>query len=127
MSGTSMSAPMVAGIVALLLQDEPNLNPDQVKHRLMSTAAGASRWSGYDPARAGAGIVDAAAAISSTSNAAANTGVHASQLLWTGNDPITWGSVNWNSVNWNSVNWNSVNWNSVNWNSVNWNSTYWEP
>jgi serine protease AprX len=127
MSGTSMSAPMVSGVVALLLQDEPNLNPDQVKHRLMSTAAGTGRWSGYDPQRAGAGIIDAAAALSSTSMDAANTGMRASQLLWTGHEPITWGSVNWNSVNWNSVNWNSVNWNSVNWNSVNWNSTYWEP
>jgi serine protease AprX len=122
MSGTSMSAPMVSGIAALLLQDEPGLNPDQVKYRLMSTAAGASRWPGYDPARAGAGVVDAAAALSSTSTDTANTGVTASQLLWTGSEPVTWGSVNWNSVNWNSVNWNSVNWNSVNWNS-----TYWEP
>ena len=31
MSGTSVSAPMVSGAVAILLQDEPNLNPDQVK------------------------------------------------------------------------------------------------
>jgi serine protease AprX len=127
MSGTSMSAPMVSGVAALLLQDEPNLNPDQVKRRLMLTAAGSGRWTGYTQQRAGAGIVDAAAALSSTSMASANTNLEASQLLWTGNEPINWQSVNWNSVNWNSVNWNSVNWNSVNWNSVNWNSTYWEP
>ena len=67
------------------------------------------------------------------SNSAANDlepawspGIAASQLLWTGPDPVAWDSVNWNSVNWNSVNWNSVNWNSVNWNSVNWNSVHWD-
>src|SRR5690606_11484751 len=71
--------------------------------------------------------LDGAAAVNATSTEAANVGLQASQLLWTGSEPINWTSVNWNSVNWNSVNWNSVNWNSVNWNSVNWNSTVLEP
>ncbi len=123
MSGTSMAAPMVAGAVALLLEDEPNLTPDQVKYRLMATAN--SNWPGYDPVKAGAGYLDVYAAVHGTTTESANTGIQASQLLWTGDDPVNWNSVNWNSVNWNSVNWNSVNWNSVNWNSVNWNSDYW--
>jgi|ADGO01.1.fsa_nt_gi Subtilase family. len=55
MSGTSMAAPMVSGAVAILLQDEPHLTPDQVKFRLMETAAKADRWPAYDPERAGAG------------------------------------------------------------------------
>ncbi|MEA3407059.1 MAG: S8 family peptidase [Chloroflexota bacterium] len=37
-SGTSMSAPHAAGICALLLQAEPNLSPQEVKERLMSTS-----------------------------------------------------------------------------------------
>ncbi len=125
MSGTSMSAPMVSGAVALLLQDEPNLTPDQVKYRLMATAN--SNWPGYEATKAGAGTLDIYAAVYGTTTENANIGLTASQLLWTGSTPVTWGSVNWNSVNWNSVNWNSVNWNSVNWNSVNWNSDYWGP
>jgi serine protease AprX len=123
MSGTSVSAPMVSGAVALLLQDEPALNPDQVKYRLMATAN--KTWPGYNATTAGAGYLDIYAAVNGSTTQPANAGVTASQLLWTGSSPITWGSVNWNSVNWNSVNWNSVNWNSVNWNSVNWNSDYW--
>ncbi len=124
MSGTSMASGVVAGAVALLLQNEPNLTPDQVKYRLMSTAR--TDWSGYDVSHSGAGYLDIHAAIRSASTESANTGLEASQLLWTGSNPVTWNSVNWNSVNWNSVNWNSVNWNSVNWNSVNWNSVSWD-
>ncbi len=123
MSGTSMAAPMVAGAVALLLQDEPNLNPDQVKYRLKATAN--ANWSGYDSTRAGAGYLDVYAAVHGTTTTAANTGTVASHMLWTGATPPAWNSVNWGSVNWGSVNWSSVNWGSVNWGSVNWSSDYW--
>ncbi len=110
MSGTSMSAPVVTGAVALLLQDEPNLTPDQVKYRLMSTAN--TTWSGYSASQSGAGTLDIYAAVNGTSTESANTGTIASQMLSTGSTPITWGSVGWNSVGWNSVGWNPSGWNS---------------
>jgi serine protease AprX len=37
-SGTSFSTGVVAGATALLAQNEPGLTPDQIKHRLLSTA-----------------------------------------------------------------------------------------
>jgi serine protease AprX len=120
MSGTSMASAVVAGAVALLLQDEPNLTPDQVKHRLKATAN--KSWSAYSAQKAGAGYLDIQAAVTGTTTQSANTGIAASQLLWTGSQPVVWGSVSWNSVSWNSVSWNSVSWNSVSWNSVSWNS-----
>jgi len=120
-----MAAPMVSGAVAILLQDEPGLTPDQVKYRLMSTAVKGDRWPGYDPVKAGGWLPGHLRRRARGDGGKHNTGLPTSQLLWTGSDPVNWGSVNWNSVNWNSVNWNSVNWNSVNWNSVNWNSDYW--
>ncbi len=122
MSGTSMSAAVVAGAVALLLQDEPNLTPDQVKYRLMATAN--KNISGYSSTKAGAGLINIQAAVDGTSTQNANTGKIVSRLI-SGSNTTTYNSVSWNSVSWNSVSWNSVSWNSVSWNSVSWNSTYW--
>lgn len=38
MSGTSMSSPMAAGIIALMLQAEPSLTPSQAKNNIIQTA-----------------------------------------------------------------------------------------
>jgi serine protease AprX len=124
MSGTSVSAPMVAGAVALLLEDEPTLNPDQVKHRLMATAN--KNWPSYNPVTAGAGYLDVYAAVNGNTTETSNTGLAASQLLWSGPTPPLWSSVSWSSVSWSSVSWSSVSWSSVSWSSVSWSSDYWE-
>lgn len=140
MSGTSMSAPMVAGATALLLQDEPNLAPNQVKYRLMATAN--KNWPGYNPRQAGAGYLDIYAAVHGMTTGRANAGAPVSKLLWDNLvftawnsvswdsvswDSVSWGSVSWDSVSWDSVSWDSVSWDSVSWDSVSWDSDYWGP
>jgi subtilisin family serine protease len=60
-SGTSMAAPHVAGIIALLLEVNPNLDSFEIKKILETTAAS---MAGYETWEAGSGYVDAYKAVS---------------------------------------------------------------
>src|SRR5947209_2161048 len=88
LSGTSMATPVVSGAAVLLLQQNPNLTPDQVKARLMKTASktfpanstitdpatGIIYTDYYDIFTIGAGYLDIAAALSSNDLASASAG-----------------------------------------------------
>ena len=70
LSGTSMSSPHVAGVMALLRKARPSWTPAELKAALMNTAVhDVSRWAPagslpvHGPARVGAGRVDAARAL----------------------------------------------------------------
>jgi serine protease AprX len=78
MSGTSQAAAVVSGVVALLLEAEPLLTPDQVKCKLMSSARPAVNPDGtltFSIFRQGAGLVDTARALESTHYDCANIGL----------------------------------------------------
>ncbi len=118
MSGTSMAAPMVAGTVALILQANPNLTPNQVKYRLKSTARP------FDlPLRAGAGYLDTEAAVKGTSTRNANTYLKPSRLLnLSGNSGSTG-----NTASWSTASWSTASWSTASWSTASWSSTYWAP
>lgn len=145
LSGTSMATPAVAGGVALMLQQDPTLTPDQVKARLMKTAyktfptssvatdptTGQTYTSFYDLFTVGAGYVDMAAAMANTDKAPAwagsalspsaayNSSTHAVTLS-NGNSTVASSSVVWGtSVVWgSSVVWGAnVSGSSVVWGS----------
>jgi serine protease AprX len=60
LSGTSMAAPVVTGTVALMLQANPALTPNQVKAILQYTA---QVYPSYDPLTEGAGFLNADGAV----------------------------------------------------------------
>ena len=151
LSGTSMATPAVAGGVALLLQKDPTLTPDQIKARLMKTAyktfptsttatdptTGQTYTSYYDLFTVGAGYVDLAAALGNTDRTSSVVGAALSPsatynsngtvTVSNGNSTIASSSVVWGtSVVWgSSVVWGTnVSGSSVVWGtSVVWGSS----
>ena len=135
-TGTSFSAPQVAGAAALLLQQRPGLTNNQVKGLLTTSASALPDV----PATAqGAGALDIRALLAAPTGPVANQGlahsdgsgspfksegslVHAGGLKW---NSAAWNSAAWNSAAWNSAAWNSAAWNSAAWNSAAWNSAPW--
>ena len=78
MSGTSQSASVVSGIAALILEAEPNLTPDQVKCKLISSAQPAVDADGnlsYSVFQQGAGMVNAYNAVHGNNYDCANRGM----------------------------------------------------
>lgn len=84
MSGTSQAAAIVSGIVALMLDNDPTLTPDDVKCRLMASARLAVDPEGepaYSIFQQGAGLVNAFDAVNSSATQCANQGLNIAQDL----------------------------------------------
>jgi serine protease AprX len=79
MSGTSQAAAVTSGVVALMLQANPMLNPDTVKCRLLASATPALSLNGtlaYSIFQQGAGLINASNAVHSTASGCANRGLN---------------------------------------------------
>jgi serine protease AprX len=88
LSGTSMSAPVVAGAVALMLQANPALTPNLVKAILQYTA---EHRAGYDDLTQGAGFLNARGAVQLAKSFAGDPNAAAAAK-----DPTPWNAhINW--------------------------------
>lgn len=67
--GTSMATPYIAGVVALMLDADPTLSPDEIKEIITSTA---SKMPGREEWEVGAGFVNAYAAVDKVFNRSRN-------------------------------------------------------
>jgi len=105
LSGTSMSAPVVTGTVALMLQANPQLTPNEVKAILEYTA---QRYPGYDRLTEGAGFLNAAGAVelaqflASSGTAYPSTSGWSTQIIW-GNRVIAGGQLTANANAWSTA------------------------
>jgi serine protease AprX len=92
--GTSMSAPVVSGVAALVVQRNPNLTPDQVKRLIVRTAHAL-------PGNVPEADADVAVRDAANSNlTSANQGLTPSTLI----DPAT-GGIDYTKSSWSRSSW----------------------
>jgi serine protease AprX len=125
-NGTSWSAPQVAGAVALILQRNPNLTPDQVKWLLAHTSRVVQGGPG--------GALDIAAALAYTGTIdTANKNIPpaprtvvirlSGRVIFRTRGEVAGTGASWNGASWNAASWNGASWNAASWNAAaSWNT-----
>jgi serine protease AprX len=138
MSGTSFSAPVVAGAAAQILALNPTFKPDQVKGALMATARELPLAA---PGSVGVGQIDVAAAASLI--APPNPNGPLLQFLrndWrvpggrvfdveslesvAAEDP-SWFTASWSDASWSDASWSDASWTDVSWSDASWSDASW--
>jgi serine protease AprX len=137
-SGTSQATAVVAGSVALLLQDRPSLTPDQVKWLLRKTA---KSLPAADADGQGAGEMDVRRAVQHRVTGATTqtwpTGAGTGSLeAARGTEHVTMGGVPlhgeidifgtaWNGQFWSGLSWSGVSWSGGFWLGQSWSGQSW--
>ena len=125
LSGTSTAAPVVSGVVALLLSADPSLTPDDIKLRLMETADPLPE---AQPLQGGAGAVDVPGALASSTLA---TGYALSPKAGSGTAVLPadtydrWNEYKWTKYRWTKYRWAKYRWTKYRWTKYRWTKYRW--
>lgn len=153
-SGTSFAAPAVAGTVALMLERDPSLLPDRVKHALVASARATAS---ADPYTVGAGLLDAAAGVLATPEGTANQGLAFSDgsgsldasrgtlrvetidvlggtVTISGEltqqlalfDRVGYTTLEWTGASWQGASWQGASWQGASWQGASWQGASWQ-
>jgi serine protease AprX len=130
LSGTSTSAPVAAGAVALMLSADPRLSPDDIKVRLMRTADPLPGASVYQE---GAGVIDVDGALADRSKArgyalSADLGNGTTILsddVYSAWDKQAWTKYGWTKFRWTKFRWTKFRWTGVAWTKFRWTKFRW--
>jgi serine protease AprX len=131
MSGTSFSAPVVAGIAAQILARHPSFTPDQVKGALMLTAKRAPLATKLS---LGVGEVDAAAAAALTIPPNPNENLYrfvrpdgsgTSSFDWDGWNAYVASTASWTDASWTDASWTDASWTDASWTDASWTDASW--
>jgi serine protease AprX len=150
-SGTSFSAAITSGAAALVLADNPGLDPDQVKARLLGTtnpgpvgnpfvdghgaldAYAAATAGPMDLSQSAAGLVAALLGSTVSLSPTSSPDDTWNSNLWSGvswslappSSGSSWNGYTWNGSQWTGWAWNGTAWDSSAWNGATWNGADW--
>ena len=125
-SGSSQSAAVTSGAVALLLSAQPGLSPQQVKQALVDSATPVSASESI----VGAGVLDIAAAVKAmpvdatpaVASASRGSVDHAVEPSWTGS---SWTGSSWTGSSWTGSSWTGSSWTGSSWTGSSWTGSSW--
>ena len=125
LSGTSTSAPVVAGAAALMIGADPTLTPDDVKVRLMGTA---DPVAGATVNKQGAGTLDVDEALAATtlSNGwALSAYLGDGKKFFKNGDYNKWETRAWQKYGWTKYKWTKYKWTKYKWTKYKWTEVAW--
>ncbi len=146
-SGTSFSAAITSGAVALILADNPGLTPDQVKARLLGTTNpgpvgnpfvdGHGALNAYPAATSGSmnfnqsALLTIPTLVGQTVSLSPSRGIDTwnaslwSGASWSGPTGSAWNGYDWTGSAWNGWVWTGSAWNESAWTGSAWNGADW--